>query len=57
MGREKESDSKDNSKEKPGALILAELGPKFSFSTNLMIFLSNKFWILSENYLWQRKML
>ena len=25
MGREKESDSKDNSKEKPGALILAEL--------------------------------
>ena len=28
MGKEKESDSKDNSKEKPGALILAELGPQ-----------------------------
>jgi len=35
MGKEKESDSKNNSKEKPGALILAELRAHLNFDTNV----------------------
>jgi len=35
MERGKESDSKDNSKEMPGALILAELRAHLNFDTNV----------------------